>query len=165
MKVIFSHGKDSGPWGFKIKRLAAIAQRQGFSVESIDYTDLMDPDQRVERLLAVLQDEAEPVVLAGSSMGGYVALVTSEVIDTRAVFLIAPALYIPGFKHQQHQSKSPCIDIVHGWSDDIIPVENSIRFAMQADCTLHLISGDHTLNAVVKDVENLFELFLCRLET
>ncbi|MFT5658862.1 MAG: putative esterase [Gammaproteobacteria bacterium] len=163
MKVIFSHGKESGPWGFKIKRLAAIAEHQGCLVESIDYTDLMVPDQRVERLLKVLGNEAEPVVLVGSSMGGYVSLVASESVATTAVFLMAPALYIPGFKQQQHFSKSPTIDIVHGWSDDIIPVEHSIQFAKHADCSLHLISGDHALNAVVEVVENLFEQFLARL--
>ena len=56
MKVVFSHGKESGPWGFKIKRLAEIAQ--------------------------------------------------------------------------------------------------------QADCSLHLVSGDHAMNGVIKTVENLFDQFL-----
>ena len=50
MKVYFSHGKESGPWGTKIKRLAVIAEERGCAVESVDYTDTMDPDLRVERL-------------------------------------------------------------------------------------------------------------------
>jgi len=54
MKVYFSHGKESGPWGTKIKRLAEIARNKGCAVESVDYTDLVDPDLRVERLLEVL---------------------------------------------------------------------------------------------------------------
>ena len=37
MKIIFSHGKESGPWGTKIKRLANVAKRLNCSVESIDY--------------------------------------------------------------------------------------------------------------------------------
>lgn len=160
MKVTFSHGKESGPWGFKINRLAAIAKTHGCRVDSIDYTDLMDPDQRVERLLNVLNQETEPCVLVGSSMGGYVSLVASESVDTSGLFLMAPALYIPSFGKQQYDSKSPLIDIVHGWSDDIIPVENSIQFAKQADCALHLISGDHALNGVVEEVEVLFVRFL-----
>jgi hypothetical protein len=36
MKVYFSHGKESGPWGSKIKRLAGIAQQKGYAVDSID---------------------------------------------------------------------------------------------------------------------------------
>jgi len=160
MKVVFSHGKESGPWGFKIKRLAEIARQQGCSVDSIDYTDLMDPDLRVERLLAELEKEVDDFILVGSSMGGYVALVASEIVTPKAVFLMAPALYIPGFKKQRHDSKSSHIEIVHAWSDDVIPAENSIKYAQQADCTLHLVSGDHALNDVIKTVEKLFDPFL-----
>jgi alpha/beta superfamily hydrolase len=120
----------------------------------------MDPDLRVERLLAELEKEVDDFILVGSSMGGYVALVASEIVNAKAVFLMAPALYIPGFKKQQHDSKSSHIEIVHGWSDDVIPAENSIKYARQVDCTLHLISGDHALNGVIKTVENLFEQFL-----
>jgi len=160
LKVVFSHGKESGPWGFKIERLAAIARRRGFSVDSIDYTDLMDPELRVERLLSTLQQEVDEIVLVGSSMGGYVALAASEAILTKGVFLMAPALYMPDFERQQHDSRSPHIEIVHGWSDDVIPADHSIRYARGADCTLHLISGDHALNGVIETVEQLFERFL-----
>ena len=163
MKVVFSHGKESGPWGFKIKRLAAIAEQMGCNVESIDYTSLMDPDLRVERLLTVLETQIEPAILVGSSMGGYVSLVASEFVATKALFLMAPSLYIPSFKQQQHNSLSSWIEIVHGWSDDIIPVEHSIKFAQQANSTLHLIAGDHALNDVVETVESLFERFMSKL--
>ncbi len=105
MKVYFSHGKESGPWGSKIKRLAAIAKQLGCGVESIDYTDTMDPDLRVERLLAVLDTEPGSFVLVGSSMGGYVSLVASESVDAKGVFLMAPALYMPGFKKQQYRAR------------------------------------------------------------
>jgi surfactin synthase thioesterase subunit len=165
MKVIFSHGKESGPWGFKIKRLAAIAEQMGCDVESIDYTDLMDPDSRVERLLAALDNQTEPTILVGSSMGGYVSLIASESVNTKGLFLMAPALFIASYKRQQHKSMSPWIEIVHGWSDDIIPVEHSIKFAEQANSMLHLIAGDHALNDVVETVESLFKGFISKVLT
>ncbi|MEP0710601.1 MAG: alpha/beta hydrolase, partial [Algoriphagus sp.] len=74
MKVFFSHGKESGPWGSKIKRLANIAEEYGCSVDSIDYADNPDPDLRVERLVNILKDVKEDFLLVGSSMGGYVSL-------------------------------------------------------------------------------------------
>lgn len=163
MKVIFSHGKESGPWGFKIKRLAAIAEQMGCGVESIDYSDLMDPDSRVNRLLTVLESQTEPAILVGSSMGGYVALVASESVETKALFLMAPALYIPSFKQQQHNSLSPWIEIVHGWSDDIIPVDHSIKFAQLSNSSLHLIAGDHALNGAIETVESLFQRFMSKV--
>lgn len=160
MKVYFAHGKESGPWGFKIKRLAEIAMQQGCAIESIDYTDQADPDLRVERLLACLADETDDVILVGSSMGGYVSLVASTTFAVAAVFLIAPALYIPTYRKQQYSSKSPQIEIVHAWGDVIVPIEHSIRYAREADCSLHLIGGDHALNSSIDTVENLFTGFL-----
>ncbi|MFA9419362.1 MAG: alpha/beta hydrolase, partial [Gammaproteobacteria bacterium] len=128
----------------------------------VDYTDTMDPDLRVERLLEVLAREEAGFVLVGSSMGGYVSLVASESVNAKAVFLMAPALYIPGWGKQEYHSRSSHIEIVHGWSDDVIPAEHSIRYAREVDCTLHLISGDHALNGVLEVVVDLFERFLDR---
>ncbi|MDF0534686.1 alpha/beta hydrolase [Shewanella sp. A32] len=159
MKVYFSHGKESGPWGSKIKRLANIASDQGYGVDSIDYSDILDPDLRVERLLNILNREKGDFLLVGSSMGGYVSLVASEQVNAKGIFLLAPALFVPGYK-QQAYSKNTYIEIVHGWSDDVIPPDNSIKFARSTDCTLHLISGDHRLNSSIEVVEKLFENFL-----
>lgn len=162
MKIIFSHGKESGPWGFKIQRLAAIATGLGCQVDSIDYTDTHDPDKRVERLVGILKSEDQPCVLVGSSMGGYVALMAAARVETHAVFLMAPALYMRGYE-EDYPSSLKHLEIVHGWDDDIIPAEHSIRYAREADCTLHLISGDHPLNTSIEVVEGLFEGFLGKL--
>ena len=159
MKVYFSHGKESGPWGSKITRLATIAKEHGCSVDSIDYSDLLDPDLRVKRLVDRLKDVEEDFLLVGSSMGGYVSLVAAEQIASKGIFLLAPALFMPDYNKQIYQCKT-YLEIVHGWSDDIIPVENSIRYAKNRDCSLHLISGDHRLNSSIELVEKLFSQFL-----
>ncbi len=163
MRVYFSHGKESGPWGTKIKRLAATAQEYGFEVESIDYSDLSDPDLRADRLLSILKEEKEEFILVGSSMGGYVSLVALEKISAKGVFLLAPALYMDGYRRDSYPA-TEYIEIVHGWSDDVIPVEHSIRYANEADCTLHLLSGDHRLNSSLEKVETLFRNFLKAFE-
>lgn len=159
MKVYFSHGKESGPWGSKIKRLAIIAEQHNYSVDSIDYSDILDPDLRVERLLSILKDIEDDFMLVGSSMGGYVSLVASEQVNAKALFLLAPALFMQGYKKQKF-CKQPNIEIVHGWSDDVVPPENSIKFAKDIDCSLHLISGDHRLNSSMTVIEKLFSQFL-----
>lgn len=160
MKIYFAHGKESGPWGSKIKRLAVIAQKKGFDVESIDYTDCNDPDLRVERLIEVLKNETDVYLLVGSSMGGYVSLVASNQVKAKGLFLLAPALYMPGYKRQTYQKNCGHIEVVHGWSDDVIPFEHSIRFAKENNCSLHLIPGDHRLNSSIDAVEILFDGFL-----
>lgn len=162
MKVYFSHGKESGPWGSKIKRLADIATNNGFNVESIDYSGMLDPDKRVKRLIDLLENEKEDVVLVGSSMGGYVSLIASEKIKPKGLFLLAPALYIHGYEKQSYK-KLTDIEIVHGWSDEVIPPENSIRFAKETNSNLHLIDGDHRLNSSLHIIEKLFSQFLNRV--
>jgi len=136
MKVYFSHGKESGPWGSKIKRLANIAKEHSCSVDSIDYSDILDPDLRVERLINVLKDVEDDFLLVGSIMGGYVSLVASEQANAKGVFLLAPALFMQGYKKQIYSHKIN-VEIVHGWSDDIIPPENSKN--LQKILTVHCI--------------------------
>jgi alpha/beta superfamily hydrolase len=163
VKVYFSHGKESGPRGNKIKILATIAREHGCEVDSIDYTDTHDPDRRAARLMSILKNEDDDFILVGSSMGGYVSLVASGEVKPHAVFLLAPALYIPGYEKQEYCTGHKHLEIVHGWSDDIIPPGHSIRFAEEADCTLHLISGDHPLNGSIEVVEEQFRQFLYRV--
>ena len=163
MKVYFSHGKESGPKGTKIQRLASIASKYGCEVDSINYTDLHDPDQRAERLVSILKNENDSFILVGSSMGGYVSLVASDEVKTHAIFLLAPALYIPGYKKQKYCTTHKYLEIIHGWSDYTIPPEHSIKFASKANCTLHLISGDHRLNSSIETVEALFGQFLSKV--
>tara|TARA_B110001452_G_C15108931_1_gene386568 strand:- start:100 stop:597 length:498 start_codon:yes stop_codon:yes gene_type:complete len=161
MKIIFSHGKESGPWGSKIKRLAEVATSFECTVKSIDYSDTLDPDKRVQRLKAALAIETDDVVLVGSSMGGYVSLVASDAFDIKGIFLLAPALYIEEYQIQTYPSHSN-VEIVHGWSDDVIMPEHSIRYAQSTRCNLHLIDGDHRLNSSLECVESLFAQFLAR---
>lgn len=165
MKVIFSHGKESGPWGSKITALAEVAKQLGYAVDSIDYRVTDDPDARVEILNSYLVNEQSPFVLVGSSMGGYVSLVASQIHQPEGVFLLAPALFMPDYQHQEYSENLQAnvlesIEVVHGWSDDIIPVENSIRFAQEANVSLHLIQGDHRLNTSLEQVKALFQVFL-----
>jgi len=165
MHVIFSHGKESGPWGSKIKTLAAIATKRGHTVDSIDYTGIDNADERVKKLNAVLKDVSSPVILVGSSMGGYVSLVASESYQCKGVFLMAPALYITGYL-QQTYSPMPCsICVVHGLNDEVIPYKHSTRFASNTECKLHLIEGDHRLNTSLTKVCDIFENFLTNIES
>ena len=157
--VIFSHGKESGPWGSKIRLLAEVAEQRGHSVESLDYSHTFDPDERVAILSEYLQSLSTTPILVGSSMGGYVSLVNGMAHTVTGIFLLAPALYMPDYRVQTYTASCP-VHIVHGWQDDIIPPEHSIRFAQKQRCPLHLVDGDHRLNAVLPHVLPLFSAFL-----
>lgn len=156
--VFFAHGKESGPWGRKIQALAAVAKLQGFAVTSPDYSFTFDPARRVEHLLS-LQPTAQILVLVGSSMGGYVSAHASRRLHPQGLFLLAPAVYMPGYEADPAPSAER-IEIVHGWRDEIVPVGNALRLAERCRATLHLLDAEHTLNEQIPYLQQLFELFL-----
>ena len=53
--------------------------------------------------------------------------------------------------------------VVFGWNDDVIPVENGIRFAQGHKAELHIMDSGHRLDDVLDDVGEFFRLFLERL--
>ncbi|MFC5044589.1 alpha/beta hydrolase [Aquimarina hainanensis] len=162
MNIYFSHGKESGPKGYKIKRLSAIAKDMGCGIYSIDYTAISCPEKRADLLIKYiqLQEKGTPYILVGSSMGGYVSLAASETISPKAIFLMAPALYINGYQKQHFIPKTKHIEIVHGWKDTVISPNHSLRFAQSLHCDLHLINGDHRLTDAITSIEALFSNFL-----
>ena len=162
MHIYFSHGKESGPWGTKIRRLAAVARRAGWHVDSLDYTATRDPDARVQMLLDA-HPAGEPLLLVGSSMGGYVSLVAAQTLQPAGLFLLAPAIGLPGYAVQNPDPRPTAIEIVHGWRDDIVPSQNVIAFARERRANLHLLDDGHRLLNVLPQIEMLFAAFLARV--
>lgn len=158
--VYFAHGKESGPWGTKIKRLGRIAEARGFHVESPDYRGMDDPDQRVNKLLNRQPAAMDNLILVGSSMGGYVAAAASETLKPRGLFLMAPAVYMNGFGRQGLVPDAAVKTAVHGWKDDVIPVDNVVRFCRDHGFTLHILDCGHTLRQGLAQVETLFAAFV-----
>jgi pimeloyl-ACP methyl ester carboxylesterase len=161
--VIFSHGKESGPWGSKITAMASVVRELGPAVESVDYRGLDDPAARVGKLVAVAAGLTGPLVLVGSSMGGHVAGAAAPQAEPRGLFLLAPAFYMPGFEADTPQEVDCPTVIVHGWHDDIVPVENSIRWARQHGAALHLLDSGHRLEDQINPICRLLRDFLLQL--
>ncbi len=158
--VVFSHGKESGPWGIKITRLARVAQELGFAVLSIDYRGVDDPLERVRMLLAQCPANGGLTVLAGSSMGGSVSLVAAERIRPAGLFLMAPAIGIPGYPAVPPVPGAPPTVIVHGWDDDIVPPGPVIDYARQHRAELVMVPDGHTLEQSLDFLAYRFRHFL-----
>jgi len=158
--IIFSHGKDSEPWGAKITALAAAAREAGYQAESVDYRGMDDPRERVGALLAFGKPLDARPVLVGSSLGGHVATAASIELQATGLFLMAPAFYMPGYEQYTPKPAACPITIIHGWNDDIVPVENSIRYAREHHATLHAIDSDHRMTAQIDMIVACFKLFL-----
>jgi alpha/beta superfamily hydrolase len=161
--VVFSHGKESGPWGAKITAMAAVVRDLGVEVASVDYRGLADPDARVAWLIDTAPQLAAPLVLVGSSLGGHVCAAAAVRLRPRALFLLAPAFYMPGFEALTPQ-QVPCpTAVVHGWRDDVVPVEHSIRWAREHRAALHVLDSGHRLEDKIEEISELLRNFLVGL--
>ena len=161
--IVFSHGQDGEPWGTKIVAMAEIARRHGLTVDSVDYRGMHDPAHRVQRLLEVCRTLSGSLLLVGSSLGGHVCTTASKHVPTRGLFLLAPAFFMPGYEQYTPEPAQCPITIVHGWNDDVVPVDNSIRYARQYRATLHVLDSDHRLTANLPEVCELLDGFLRRV--
>lgn len=158
--ICFSHGQESGPWGTKIRAMADQARAADWAVESLDYQG-MDALERVEKLVAYCEGRGAPQVLVGSSMGGYVATAAAARIGARGLFLLAPALYMPGFEEYMPATLPGCPTvIVHGWRDDVVPYAGSVRYGEETGAGVMLLDGDHRLTANIGQINHLFGDFL-----
>ena len=132
---ILCHGFESGPDATKVTALADIAERHGWTHERPDFTDLDaqreisplgDVAARVQRLLRIARDAASkgPLVLAGSSLGAWVAGQVSLQIQVVGLFLMAPPILLNA-KHPLVAARVPT-SIIHGWEDELIPAAHVI---------------------------------------
>jgi len=158
--VIFSHGQESGPWGTKIRAMADLVKGMGCDADSVDYQGIADPTERVHKLIGVCRDIDDTLVLAGSSMGGHVATAAAADLQVGGLFVLAPAYYMPGYEELTPNPPGMPICIVHGWRDDVVPVENSIRFAQSCNAELHLLDGDHRLTENIDEINYYLRRFV-----
>ncbi|WP_440221628.1 hypothetical protein ACQQ2N_10995 [Dokdonella sp. MW10] len=166
--VVLSHGLESGPQATKVSALAEIAAALGWDSVRPDYRDLdatRDVGAIGSRTARAL--EAAPaqgrVVFAGSSMGAFVSGHASLERRCEALFLMAVPVGIPGYAKVFDAARVPTV-LVHGWRDDVCPVDGAIAFARGRGDTLHLVDDDHRLSAHVDYCAEAFRGLLLALE-
>jgi predicted alpha/beta hydrolase family esterase len=145
LHIVFSHGKESGPWGCKIKAMATLAKPFG-EIHSIDYQSLVSPDDRANKLINYINTLNGNIILVGSSMGGYVSTLAANNEKVVGLFLLAPAFYLPGYNVEKPTTTCNNIAIVHGWQDDIVSFTHSVDFAHNHQSTLKLVADGHRLS-------------------
>ena len=160
--IVFSHGQESGPWGTKISSMSKIAEKMQCKVISVDYRGIIDPEDRINKLIQECSSISDPIILVGSSMGGFVATVAASKIETMGLFVLAPAFFMDEFDNSLIKPVSVPIEIIHGWNDDVVPVENSIRFAEYSKANLHILNSDHGLTDNLDNINCIFENFIER---
>ena len=161
--VIYDYGKDSSPWTDKTLVFAKVAKRHGYTVESPDYSGLLNPDDRVKQLLAMDLSDYDEIVLIGSSMGAYVATVAAETLKPSGLFLLAPAFYLSGYSRTDFNPPANHTLVIHGWQDAIVPPEHSWRFCQKYHICLKILNSDHRLISELPVLAEEFDRFLASL--
>jgi predicted alpha/beta-hydrolase family hydrolase len=162
---ILCHGFESGPHATKVTALAEVAERQGWTHERPDFTDfdakrdvsaLGDVLARVQRLLAIAQTAAAkgPLVLAGSSLGAWIAGQVSLQVPVVGLFLMAPPILLDA-AHPLAAASVPT-SIIHGWDDELIPAAQVVDWARSRCARLLLVDDGHRLSAHVTASANAF---------
>jgi predicted alpha/beta-hydrolase family hydrolase len=164
--LVLSHGLHSSPDATKVSALADIAQAQGFSSARPDYRDLDASgdvrriEERIARLVELAPKDA-PVILAGSSMGAFISGFASLQLNCVGLFLMALPVAIPGFARRFDAARVPTA-LVHGWADELCPVDEAIAFARAREDEIVLVRDDHRLSNHVDFVAVRFGEFLRR---
>lgn len=185
--VVYSHGRLGSPWyGFKIEALRPVALKLGINMISIRYPEDMQVTEMEEKLFNVIKDDVNipgDLVMLSSSRGAYISTrISQKIIDLfqkegdrfdddkklprrhlLGQFLIAPAFYIKAdYYPDQNPAPAPNLKtaIVHGFDDNVINCENSIRFSKLFKAQLYLVEGGHRLNSQRDRLCLLFESFL-----
>lgn len=171
---ILSHGFESGPEATKVTALADAAERLGWTHERPDYTgfdarreisDLGDVEARQAHLLALATAAAKrgPLVLAGSSLGSYIAARVSLQAPIAGLFLMAPPITM-GRLADLDAATVPT-SIIHGWDDELIPAQAVVDWAYPRRARLLLVNDTHRLSAHVKASAEAFASLLKSLHS
>lgn len=165
--VILSHGLESGPQATKVSALAEVAKALGWVELRPDYREIdarrdsLAIDARIARALEHTPAQGR-VVFAGSSMGAFISGFASIERACAGLFLLALPTAIPGYPHAFCAAAVPTA-LVHGWDDELCPVDAAIGFARERGATLHLVRDDHRLSAHVDYCAEQFRRFLADL--
>jgi pimeloyl-ACP methyl ester carboxylesterase len=156
--AIISHGLQSSPSATKATALSDVAEALGWQCLRPDYRDLDEspahaPFGDVAARIARLESQARalaarhpglPLVLAGSSMGAFVSARVSLAVPVRGLFLMAPPTSMQGVPVPLDAARVPTW-ILHGWQDDLIPVDEVVRWARARGDRLLLVDDGHRL--------------------
>ena len=163
--VILSHGSDSGPEATKVSALAKLAEELGWETQRPDFREedklghAGSVQPRVEKLVAAAREAAQPLVLAGSSMGAFVSGLASLQVQCAGVFLIALPITIPRWSQRFDMARVPAM-LAHGFNDELCPVAAATQFAAARAIPTLLLPDDHRLANHVEPIGWQFRLFL-----
>lgn len=169
--VYFLHGMESGPDGLKIQAMRRVVEARGLRSEAPDFRFSRDPAERTRYLLTLLPRD-EPVLLVGSSLGGFVAAATAAAAAAlpdgpriAGLFLLCPAFDLPGYPLDRPAQplRGAAVQLVHGRHDSVVPLATSLRAGVDWQAGVLVTEDEHPLHDSVAAICVLLDDFVRRL--
>src|SRR5690349_12982444 len=164
--ILLSHGSDSSPDATKVSALAALAEARGWRTQRPDYREddarghAASVAPRLARLNTAIAAGDVPPVLVGSSMGAFVSALASLEHPVAGLFLLATPEAIPGVDTALDVRQDVPTLLIHGWRDEVCPLDGIHAFAARRQLPLLVLDDDHRLSGSLSMVERQFALFL-----
>ena len=164
--ILLSHGSDSSPEATKVSALAALAEARGWHTQRPDYREddarghAGSVAPRLARLNAAIAACDAPPILVGSSMGAFVSALASLEHPGAGLFLMATPPAIPGVDSALDVRQDVPTLMVHGWRDEVCPIDDIERFTSGRLLPLLALDDDHRLSGSLPTIERQFALFL-----
>lgn len=147
--LLLLHGKESGPNGSKIRYLSEVARNLEWETLVPDMSRCVSLAERLSLVRSLKLSESRPLVFAGSSMGGHVACLLSRWERPDALFLMAPAVGLPGYTEPYPIPDVDKIVMISAVDDDVVPISNIRRFRdmLPLDRRCIEVRDDHRLSS------------------
>ncbi|HET6803884.1 MAG TPA: alpha/beta fold hydrolase [Frateuria sp.] len=164
--ILLSHGSDASPEATKVSALAVLAEARGWRTQRPDYRQddahghAGSVAPRLARLNAAIAACEAPPVLVGSSMGAFVSALASLEHPVAGLFLLATPSAIPGVDSELDLRQDVPTLLVHGWRDEVCPIDGIERFSSRYRLPLLALDDDHRLSNSLPAIERQFALFL-----
>lgn len=158
--VQFVNDQEGSASSKVINHLVELAKMAGLTVGSLDDSALADPMDRAKFLIRECRGDP-PKMLVGFGSGGWVATAASLYLPVQQVLLLAPTFFAPGYK--KIAPASGTLEIVHGWKDEVVPCDTSIRFGQTYGATVHLVRDDHSFANQLGLIGEYFNTMVRRL--
>lgn len=109
--------------------------------------------------------DAQKLVIAGFSFGGYVSLFSALTARPDALLLLGPAIGMYTIDVPQAYNPATTL-LIHGEKDEVVPIKNSLKWAESQDMPVVVIPGSghffHGKLIVLRQwIERLFPALLC----
>lgn len=162
--LFLSHGLESGPDSTKVTALKAEAETfEGVTAIALDHRSTSDPETRLKQMRAAIDESGakpENIILAGSSMGGWVCAQTSADTPVLGCFLMAPALNMKDYPGSSPTIQARHTQIIHGWDDDVVLPVPVIDLAREQRLPLLVLPDGHRLQDSLDRLVMEFRTFM-----